>query len=67
MPAFKTIEEVKQQVNNGKTVYWKNSRYTVKKYVDNFMVWDKYNGFCGGYIDNDCPTDFYVLPDNLIV
>jgi len=63
MPAFKSIAEVKAQVDLGVKVYWSNERYSVSK---DYCVYDKYNGYCGGNIDQDNPTEFYVLPPNLI-
>ena len=57
---YQSIEEVKQDVLNGHVVYWKSKLYQVNQHSENkFIVWCTHNGFCGGYIDQDKPEDFF--------
>ena len=59
MKAYKTLEEVKEDVRNGHVVYWKSTRYQVSDNGDSFLVFDLINGWCGGNIEQDNPSDFF--------
>lgn len=52
------LHEVLQAIENGETVKWKNSRYSViKDKLGQILIKDVYNGFCNKLTDtdlNDC-------------
>jgi hypothetical protein len=64
-----TLQEIKTAVDNGTTVYWKNSGYkVVKDSIGQYMVEYEQNGHCTGLTHKDGVTliyneaDFYTIP-----
>ena len=63
------LEEIKQAINEGKTVKWSNSLYTVKKYGNEYNIICSGNGYCIGLTWMDGVTmngqekDFYISND----
>ena len=63
------LEEIKQAINEGKTVKWSNSLYTVKKYGNEYNIICSDNGYCIGLTWKDGVTmngqekDFYISND----
>jgi len=59
---MKTLQQVKDTVNQGLDVYWKNPGYKVVK-----QPWDEYliiftpNGHCVGLNNDFCAQDFFTL------
>ena len=62
-----TIQEIKQAVDNGQTVYWSNGSYTVIKSNDDYLIRCS-NGSCIGLTWADGTTlngrekDFFIKP-----
>ena len=63
-----TLQEIKQAVDDGKTVYWASVLYKVVK-ADNgeYLIWCTSNGSCigltwqNGVTVNGKPEDFFTL------
>lgn len=59
-----TLQEIKDAIHKGKSVYWGNTSYEVKlSKWDEYLVVCKYNGFCSpleikGKMDYK-PEDFF--------
>lgn len=60
------LEEIKKQVNLGKTVFWGNIAYQVKKNGEQWLIVNKYNDYAVGLTHKDNITlngkekDFFI-------
>lgn len=61
-----TLDEIKQAVDAGKVVHWKNDGYTVIRVGDNYLISFAYNDYAIGltWLDgttlNGKPDQFYL-------
>jgi len=65
MKTFDNIEQIRQAVDRGDEVYWRNDSYRViNGSSGKAIVWREDNQYCGGHIDDDQPKDFYTKEEN---
>lgn len=60
-----TIQEIKQAVNSGQNVYWKNRGYKVINSDGHYMILHERNGWCTGLTNSkgvltESEEDFYI-------